>query len=90
MHPLQSGKPEKEIRNEVIDMSEKFESDFYTVRHAELVELLNVERTPAVKAELERRALVELERVFQLYREVFHDGAAEQLSEDAASLFVVK
>lgn len=69
-------------------MSEKLEPDFYTVRHAELCELLDVERTPAVKAELERRALDELKRVFQMYREVFGDNAPERFSEDAASLFV--
>ena len=79
--------PEKKSENEVIDMTEKFEPDFYTVRHAELVELLDVERTPAVKSELERRALDELKRVFQLYRDVFDDSAAERFSEDAASLF---
>nr|BBE29006.1 hypothetical protein [uncultured bacterium] len=82
--------PEKKSENEVIDMTEKFEPDFYTVRHAELVELLDVERTAPVAAELERRALDELKRVFQLYREVFNDRAAERLSEDAASLFVDK
>lgn len=71
-------------------MSEKLEPDFYSVKHAELAELLSVERSAPVAAELERRALDELKRVFQLYREVFNDRAAERLSEDAASLFVDK
>ena len=68
-------------------MSEHLDPDFYTVSHAPLCELLDMARTAPVKAELEKRAICELEKVFVLYRDVFGDNAAERFSEDAASLF---
>lgn len=68
-------------------MSEKFEPDFYTVKHAGLAELLEMARTADVQEELEKRAAEKLREVFEIYKKAFADNAPEKFSDDAARLF---
>lgn len=68
-------------------MSEKILANFYSVKQAPLVELLNLERTGLVCTELEQRARQEIEKTFRLYQEVYGSSAIEKFSDDAAVIF---
>lgn len=69
-------------------MSEHVAIDFYSVKNAPLVELAGLEHNPIVRAELKKRAAGQLESAYKLYVSLFGCEAAEQLSADAAGLFV--
>lgn len=65
-------------------MSDKTLSDFYSVKHASLTDLLSLERTALVFSELERRAKQEFENTFRIYQEIYGLSAVEHFSDDLA------